>query len=149
MNQSIKYSNRYNSVYTLTKIQGGNILWEGDFEWCRYGNPNVYDDAYNQYIEDGGKLNFEDFKTEVHASVTDVEGNYISMSEISQKYAKLIYSDKTKIDMVDPSGGPYLSKGTNMVYFDDSFKGMIIEEFKPCINDANGLLSYLIIIKNE
>jgi hypothetical protein len=147
MNQSIKYSNRYNSVYTLTKTQGGNILWEGDFEWCRYGNPNVYDDAYNQYIEDGGKLNFEDFKTEAHAVVTDVEGNYISMSETSQKYAKLIYSDKTKIDMVDASGGPYLYSGYDMGMFDESFKGMIIENFIPCTSDANSLPSYLIIIK--
>jgi hypothetical protein len=143
MNQSVKYSNRYNSVYTLTKTQDGNILWEGDFQWCRYGWSNVYDDVYNQYIEDGGKLNFEDFKTEVHAVVTDAEGNYISMSETSQKYAKLIYSDKTTIDMVDPIGGPYLSKGTNMVRFDDLFKGMIIEEFKQVPE------GYLIVIKNE
>jgi hypothetical protein len=53
------------------------------------------------------------------------------MSEISTKYASLIYSDKNKIDMIDPSGGPYLHAGHDMGKFDKSFDGMIIEEFKP------------------
>lgn len=141
MNQSVKYSNRYNSVYTLTKTQDGNILWKGDFQWCRYGWPNVYDDAYNKYLEDGGQLSLKDFIEQLYKSVYDSENNYISATEINQKYGSLVYSDKDKIDMVDPSGGPYLSGGTNMGMFDESFKGMIIEEFKQVPE------GYLIVIK--
>jgi hypothetical protein len=43
--------------------------------------------------------------------------------------------------MIDPSGGPYMDAGYDMGMFDESFKGMIIEEFKPV--DGN----YLIVIK--
>jgi hypothetical protein len=32
--------------------------------------------------------------------------------------------------MIDPSGGPYLHSGYDMGMFDESFKGMIAEEFK-------------------
>ena len=45
--------------------------------------------------------------------------------------------------MIDPSGGPYMHSGHDMGMFDDSFKGMIIQEFKP----VNG--NYLIIIKKR
>ena len=62
-------------------------------------------------------------------------------SFISKKYRGLIYSDRSKIDMIDPSGGPYLHSGHDMGYFDKSFKGMIIEEFKSVPQ------GYLIVIK--
>lgn len=108
MVKKIKYTNRYNEVYTFTKTEDGNILWEGDFEWCRYGS-------------------------------------YVSMSVISQMYAPLVYSDKTKINMVDPSGGPYLHAGQDMGVFNEFFKGMKIEKFEK--TDNNNV--WKIIIKNE
>ena len=43
--------------------------------------------------------------------------------------------------MIDPSGGPYLHSGHDMGVFDESFKGMIIQEFKSTPE------GYLIIIK--
>jgi hypothetical protein len=61
----MKYTNRYGDVYTFTKQENGDVLWEGNFEFCRYGFPNNPDGTSN----------------------TDV------------------------IDMVDPSGGPYLTRG--------------------------------------
>ena len=61
----MKYTNRYGDVYTFTKLENGNVLWEGNFEFCRYGFPNNPDGTSN----------------------TDV------------------------IDMVDPSGGPYIRAG--------------------------------------
>jgi hypothetical protein len=33
------------------------------------------------------------------------------MSDIGTKYHEFVYSDRDTIDMVDPSGGPYLSAG--------------------------------------
>jgi hypothetical protein len=32
--------------------------------------------------------------------------------------------------MIDPSGGPYMHSGYDMGMFDESLKGMIVEEFK-------------------
>jgi hypothetical protein len=70
-----EYKNRYGDVFTFKKDDDHNILWEGNFEYSRWG-------------------------------ITENNG----------------------IDMVDPSGGPYLSVGMSM----DSlgFEGYKIEDFK-------------------
>ena len=31
-NKQAKYENRYGDVYTFTKQENGNVLWEGDFQ---------------------------------------------------------------------------------------------------------------------
>ena len=43
--------------------------------------------------------------------------------------------------MIDPSGGPYLHAGYDMKMFDESFEGMVIEEFKSVPE------GYLIVIE--
>lgn len=105
------HTNRYNDTYSFTPTEDGHILWEGSFEYHRTGYPNVYDDAYNQYRQDGGELSSPEFVKEVHRQEYDADGNWLGQSEICSKYSELIYSDRDTIDMVDPSGGPYLSAG--------------------------------------
>lgn len=142
--EKIQIKNRYNDLFTFSKTEDGNILWEGTFKHCRFGWPNVYDKAYEAYcmdIDDDQVMTLGEFKTEVHKAIYDSEGKYVSMSDISIKYAKLVHSDTNKIDMVDPSGGPYLHSGHDMKYIDESFEGMIIEQFKPVEE------GYLIMIK--
>ena len=140
----IKYTNRYKDVFTFSKTEDGNILFEGEFKWMRCGWPNVYDDAYRAYIDDNnpyGEMEFEEFKKAVHKYEYGDEttsGRYVMED---RKYAKLVYSDRNKIDMIDPSGGPYMHSGYDMGMFSEDFKGMIVEEFKPV--DGN----YLIVIK--
>ena len=71
----MKYTNRYNDVFTFEYNEKGNIQWSGNFKYCRFGfndNPN-------------------------------------------------------DITMVDPSGGPYITEGTDMKIF--GLKG-IVKEFK-------------------
>ena len=72
----VEYKNRYGDVYTFTPQDNGNILWEGNFEFCRVGT---------------------------------LEG---------------------KIEMVDPSGGPYLQSGQDAELISSQFKGNLIKEFK-------------------
>jgi hypothetical protein len=105
-------------------------LWEGNFQWCRCGYPNIYTEAYNQYVLDGGDMDLEDFKEEVHKAVYDENRNYVGMSETSQKYGKLVYSDTSIIDLLDPSGGPYLCSGFSMDHISEEFEGMVIERFE-------------------
>ena len=46
INQSkMEYLNRYNDTYTFTLDEDNNILWEGSFEWCRFGMHNDYTKA--------------------------------------------------------------------------------------------------------
>ena len=142
--KKVSYKNRYNDVFTFSKTNDGNILFEGEFKWMRYGWPNVYTEAYEAYcvdVDTDERMTMGEFKKEVHESVYDSEGKYVSMSDTSVKYAKLVYSDKSKIDMIDASGGPYLHSGYDMGMFDESFKGMIIDCFKPVPE------GYLIMIK--
>ena len=79
----VKYKNRYGDVYTFTKQEDGNVLWEGDFEFHRYGKTNNPDETTN------------------------------------------------KINMVDPSGGPYIGEGqmlSHIIGGDDM--NVIVESFE-------------------
>ena len=123
----VKHENRYGDVYTFTLLEDKNVLWEGSFKYCRFISPNVYKDAYQQYRKDGGDMHIQDFEKEVHR-YDDVTFEH---SEISKKYRSLVYSDTNIIDMVDPSGGPYITEGMDMEWIDKSFKGRIVSSFVP------------------
>jgi hypothetical protein len=72
------------------------------------------------------------FKEEVHTSIYDENEEYVGPSPIAEKYAKLVTSDTKTINMVDPSGGPYLSTHTNLGERFDSeeLKGLCIQSFE-------------------
>jgi hypothetical protein len=136
----VEYTNRYSDVFAFSKTEDGDILFQGEFKWMRCGWPNVYDDAYNAYCNDvdtDERMTMGEFKNAVH----EYNNETFEATPLSKKYRGLIYSDRSKIDMIDPSGGPYLHSGHDMGYFDKSFKGMIIEEFKSVPQ------GYLIVIK--
>jgi hypothetical protein len=138
--EKIEYSNRYNDVFTFSKTEDGNILFEGEFKWMRCSWPNVYDRAYDAYCADADtdeRMTLGEFKTAVH----EYDKETFKSTPFAKKYQGLVYSNKDVIDMIDPSGGPYMHSGYDMGMFDESFKGMIVEEFK---SSPEG---YLIIIK--
>lgn len=121
------YYNRYGDAYTFSMDLDGNVLWEGEFKYCRFAWPNIYDVAYQAYVEDGmpyGFMELDDFKEKVHEYVGDWDGgDGYTMKD--RKYRELVYSDTKKISMVDPSGGPYMAVGMPMRYipgFDDDAK---------------------------
>ena len=119
-----QYKNRYGDVFTFTKDENHDILWEGNFEWCRFGMPNDYTEAYKTYCEDmGNLLTMEEFKTAVH-KYDDIKQEYI----LGDKYVRLVASLKDEIDMVDPSGGPYISRGMPLDSF--GFKDYIVKDFE-------------------
>jgi hypothetical protein len=119
-----KYINRYGDKYTFTPDEDGNILWEGNFEYCRIGMPNDYTRAYAEYCADKKpKLSLEEFKKAVH-QYDDIKREYI----LSDKYVKMVDSLKDEIEMVDPSGGPYISRGMYLSSF--GFKGTKVKDFE-------------------
>ena len=128
----VKYTNRYNDVHTFTKVDETKILWQGNFDHSRFSWPNVYKEAYEQYRKDGGDLHIEDFKKEVHNYIHDENGKYVGPSEIANKYATMVYSDRNTINMVDPSGGPYLTRGIDLgEYLGKEFENRIVSSFEP------------------
>lgn len=126
----VKYENRYGDVYTFTKLENGNVLWEGTFEHIRVGFPNVYKRAYQQFKKDGGELNQYDFEEKVHEQLYDEEGNWIKAGPITEKYGKLVFSDHDNINMVDPSGGPYIKEHSDLgVMFGEELKDLYARSF--------------------
>ncbi|TXG86619.1 MAG: hypothetical protein E6R13_00135 [Spirochaetes bacterium] len=115
-NTKTTYNNRYGDVYTFTVDDDGNVLWEGSFEHHRIAWPNDYTEAYAKYLEDSKHIeqpmSLEQFKEVVH-QYDDETSKYIYPD-----YVKLVGSDRSKISMVDPSGGPYIAVGMELRYVD-------------------------------
>lgn len=133
----MKYTNRYNDEYTFTKTDEG-VLWEGNFRHCRFAWPNDYTEAYNLYSkEEKEPLSLEEFKKEVH----EYDRDTFERGEIAEKYANHVTSDRSKICMVDPSGGPYIAEGMNLSILGKEFKDMIVDSFEVIEN------GYLIKVK--
>lgn len=127
----VNYTNRYGDDHTFELLPNGNVKWTGNFEWCRFGWPNVYKDAYAQYVADGGTDNINRFKELVH----EWDNQASAYTEFAKKYMHLVYSDTESIDMVDPSGGPYISVGMPLDWIDGLFKGKFVTQI---INHPEG-----------
>ena len=122
------YKNRYGDIFTFTLQDDGNVLWEGNFEYCRIGMPNDYTRAYKEYIDDNCNsdhcMSLNQFKEEVHR-YDDETHQYVY-----DKYNRMVESIKDKIDMIDPSGGPYISVGMSLSSF--GFKDLKVKDLKWC-----------------
>lgn len=127
-------TNRYGDEFVFTLLEDGNIQWDGKFEYIRVGFPNDYTDAYRAYTTLGGLMGLKEFKKEVHRSIYDEDDNYVGPCDIARVYGPMVKSKRDVIDMVDPSGGPYLAEGMEIM-------GKTIKEFKS--NETG----YLIITK--
>jgi hypothetical protein len=122
----ISYINRYDDEFKFTINSPKEILWEGKFEHCRFSFPNDYTKAYKKYKDEGGKMNLEEFKEEVHEYDDELREYKMGMDLV-----KLIEPRRDIISMVDPSGGPYISRGMDMGYIDEKFKGRKVDRFEP------------------
>ncbi len=127
------YKNRYGDIFTFTLQDDGNVLWEGNFEYCRIGMPNDYTKAYNQYVNDNkhvqSLMSFNQFKDVVH-EYDDETHQYIY-----DKYVRMVESIKDKISMIDPSGGHYIGVGMSLSPF--GFKDLKVKDFET---KENGFL---------
>jgi hypothetical protein len=97
----MKYRNRYGDVYTFTKQEDGNVLWEGDFEFIRSGDDFI-DPSGGPYIKIGQMLSHivynDDFNVIVEGFVNTEKGILI----------------QTKPHEVDPNDFTHLSD-TNII----------------------------------
>jgi hypothetical protein len=120
------YKNRYGDEFTFTLQDDGNVLWEGNFEYCRFGMPNDYTEAYQSYLDDregldeDDILSLEEFKRDVH--------EYQDGAYLYPEYVRMVKSLTDEIDMVDPSGGCYLSRGMTLDFL--GFVGVKVKDFK-------------------
>lgn len=129
--KAYKYINRYEEEFTFTPQEDGTVLWEGNFEYSRMGCPNDYTQAFFEYTRDtGGGISLEQFKELVHAYDDEKESYVLE----DRKYRELVTSNTAVINMVDPSGGPFLAEGTNLGCIDKKLKDKIIDRFESVEN---------------
>lgn len=120
---NMKIKNRYGDVFTFTEDEHQDILWEGNFKYCRFGMPNDYTRAYEAYRNDvNTPMSLEQFKKAVHEWDDETNKHYYP------EYVKMVDSLVNEIDMVDPSGGPYISRGMPLDSF--GFKNYVVKDFK-------------------
>ena len=118
-----EYKNRYGDVFTFTEDGDHDVLWEGDFKWCRFGMPNDYTRAYEAYCNDvETPIPLEEFKKAVHHYDDE------TLTYDYPEYNRMVDSLKNEIEMVDPSGGPYISRGMSLGSF--GFKDYVVKDFK-------------------
>ena len=140
----VKYENRYGDIHTFTLDEDKNVIWEGNFYHCRYSWPNVYKEAYQQYCKDVGSkgehpMHIEEFKEEIH----NYDPKTYKPSEIAEKYRSLVYSDTNTIDMVDPSGGPYMTSHLDLGSFlGEEFEGRCVRSFESLEDDNWKIITY-------
>ena len=126
--KAYKMTNRYGDKFTFTPQEDGTILWEGNFKYCRFGCPNDYTQAFFEYTRDtGGGISLEQFKELVHA-YDDEKKSYVLED---RKYGELVTSNTAIINVVDPSGGPYLCSGMAVESISEELEDMEIERFEP------------------
>lgn len=122
------YGNRYRDNITFEHI-GDEVIMKGG-SWFRYGLSNDYSVAYKAYVDDGGTEPIEVFEKLVHQYDEEAK----SYTELARKYQSYVFSSK-EINMVDPSGGPYISLGDNLKKFwpKGDYQDLIIKsiEFAP------------------
>jgi len=111
------YVNRYGDRILFEQNEDTILMSGYSPEYCRFGWPNVYTEAYQAYCDvvyeqpDGKPMSLERFKEVVH------EWREGSTNWIMKLFGPLITSDKETIDMFDPSGGPYMKVGMDMSHF--------------------------------
>jgi hypothetical protein len=117
------YKNMYNYIFTFTRDDNHDILWEGEFKYCRFGMPNDYTKAYEAYCNDyKAPMSLEFFKKAVHEWDDETSRHYYP------EYVTMVESLTDEISMIDPSGGPYISRGMPLDSF--GFKKYVVKDFK-------------------
>ena len=122
------YTNRYGDIFSFQLQEDNSIMWKGNFEYCRLGSPNDYRLAYQNYCKDSSELgirpiHISTFKEKVHEYSTETS----SYTPLAKRYGPMVKSITNKINMVDPSGGPYITLGMQMSQIDESFAGLIVQ----------------------
>lgn len=103
------YHNRYGDAIKFERVDDNTVEMTG-YTYYRAGWSNDYSKAYEAYVnENSNPIPLEEFQERVHDYPTEENPTPNPLKQ----YQGLIFSSE-EYDMVDPSGGPYLSLGMNL-----------------------------------
>jgi hypothetical protein len=148
------YQNRYGDNILFEKVDDNTVRMSGyNSDWIRYGYDNDYTQAHAAYLADCAALEEPDMRLLVEdkneskirpMTIEEFENYYMhkdtdphALKNPFREYYKLITSNHDSIHMVDPSGGPYIAKGTNLKYYFNDKKNMVVNNIKF---DPSGVL---------
>lgn len=140
----VTYVNRYGDEIVFEQVELNKIEMSGYDDHLRAGWPNDYSEAYEVYKDFCATLEEPDYDFLVddpEASVIremtlkEFEVAILDAFHVKQHplydFTQYIKSDKSRYDMVDPSGGPYIAVGMNIGrYFDGKIGKQIVEKIE-------------------
>jgi len=56
------------------------------------------------------------------------------MITLRRSFLELVTSNTAVVNMVDPSGGPYITEGTDLSFIDSDLKGKIVDRLESVKN---------------
>jgi hypothetical protein len=130
------YNNRYGDDIVFTEVNKTTVEMTGyNPQWIRYGYPNDYSEAYEIYklkCKSLEEVDYDYLVDDPNENCTRIMSYVEFVSVMEDKIHdkkdhpfkalwKFVKSDTNHIDMVDPSGGPYINVGMNLGrYFNDN-----------------------------
>lgn len=124
----VTYQNRHGDNIVFEKINDKTIKMSGGL-YMRMGYPNVYNDAYSAYCNnEENPMDLEKFKDKIH--------EWDNGQNPLKEYQNLVYSDRSRYDMVDPSGGPYICVGSNLKYYFNQQEDIIVKSITSGEEDS-------------
>lgn len=135
LNKTTQYQNRYGDTILFTETSEGVIEMSGYTpDWMRSSYDRDFSDAYQVYKNQCSALSEPDYDLLVEDTangelreMTYQEFAYEAQNnEKYNHYYSLSKPDYERLLMVDPSGGPYITIGTNLGrYFEDNKKRIV------------------------
>jgi len=139
------YVNRYGDEIIFEQTEPNKIEMSGyQSQWIRGGWENDYSEAYEVYRDFCATLEEPDYDFLVEdpiqncvreMTLQEFETAILQAFHVKEHplydFTQYVESDKTRYNMVDPSGGPYISVGMNIGrYFDGKIGKQIVEKIE-------------------
>jgi hypothetical protein len=127
--RTVIYKNRYGDNIVFEQVSPKKIKMTG-YQYPRYGWPNNYEVAYFTYLEDQQGINDDPLYPEEFVKELYCEDWHDPDKNPLYKYLMLVTTDKDRINMFDPSGGPYLTIDYDLGLFWKDRTPRIIEKIE-------------------
>lgn len=138
------YTNRYGDNIVFEQTEPNKIEMSGYDPHIRVGYENNYTEAYEVYRDFCMTLDEPDMDFLVDDAnankvrpftfkefVDDIQEAYSTKTHPLYHFLQHVKSDRDCINMVDPSGGPYITLGMNIGrYFDNEIGIQIVEKIE-------------------
>ena len=124
--KKVTYKNRYGDNIVFEQVSSKKVKMSGYSGHYRVSWPNNYEISYFTYLEDQQGVVDDPLYPEEFVEKLYCKDWHDPKQNSLYKYLKLVTSDRDRIDMFDPSGGPYITIGSDLgLYWRDGISRII------------------------